>query len=82
MFGLFPAVGLSLVVLGVIWHEAIVWLLFPWVVFVSLRTARMYCPTCRRPVGSRRVSVLGVRFQWDSPLTPKACVHCGSSLGG
>lgn len=79
-FGLFPVVGFFLLLSGVFWHEAIAWLLFPWVVFVGIYTSRMRCPSCQQPAGKRQYALFGVRVSWDSPFTPRKCRQCGARL--
>lgn len=80
IFGLFPLGGIALILMGGFWHEAIAWLLFPWTVYVAIRTSRMLCPRCRQPMGRRQCAPLGVRVGWDSPLTPRKCSNCGCPL--
>ena len=74
----YPVVGFTLAFLGFV-HWSLALLIFPWSLWVQIKTSRILCPHCSEPVG-RRKSLLGLRLNWWSPLTPPTCVHCGWPL--
>jgi hypothetical protein len=60
--------------------QYLVFLAFPWVLFVGHVTKSMACPRCGSPVGRRRMKFLGMPLSWWSPLTLRQCQECGGPL--
>jgi len=81
IFGAFPVGAMGLAHLGLI-HPALALVAVPYAGLVVLVARRLRCPECSHRLMVRTFTILGYRWQTDSPYVRRHCDNCGYDLTG